>query len=278
MIKIPAFFVKGDTLTSGPYTGKRVWWISDTASPGFVRHPAFWSGGSPIAQIWVGKYQAVADGSKLGSLPGLYPIADLDFATMRSRASARNTGSVTGFTIWSYHQISAIQLLLIVELGTPDAQNVLGQGNSTADFGPLQVNNATVAQATWRGIVGLWANVWQMADGLSSSSSMGCMIWDNSGNSSYVGTSLTLPVSGYPTAFSAATGTGYDLRTSFVPSSTSATQTDGATGDRYSAGASAVLYFGGSYGGGAQCGPFYLNLSTDASYSAGNVSSRIAKT
>mgnify|MGYP000971887931 CR=1 FL=1 len=62
---------------------------------------------------------------------------------------------------------SAIQTLALIEMGGSDSQTLVGQGYVSGSSA-LAVDNATVAQATWRGIVGLWGNVWQMVDGLQT--------------------------------------------------------------------------------------------------------------
>ncbi|WP_248431483.1 hypothetical protein, partial [Escherichia coli] len=81
-----------------------------------------------------------------------------DFPTMQTRATNRNTGGVTGFGLWNIYQLSAIQTLALIEIGGSDSQTLVGQGHVSGSSA-LAVDNATVAQASWRGIVGLWGNV-----------------------------------------------------------------------------------------------------------------------
>ena len=55
MVEIPAFYVRGEQLTSGVYQ----WWISGASMTGFELHPAFLQrDGRPKAYIYVGAYEA----------------------------------------------------------------------------------------------------------------------------------------------------------------------------------------------------------------------------
>lgn len=105
----------------------------------------------------MGKYQGATDGTKLGSVAGNTPLVSIDFPTMQTRANNRNTGGVTGFGLWNIYQLSAIQTLALIEMGGSDSQTLVGQGHVSGSSA-LDVDNATVAQASWRGIVGLWVN------------------------------------------------------------------------------------------------------------------------
>ncbi|MDP2730320.1 MAG: hypothetical protein Q8O55_07550 [Dehalococcoidales bacterium] len=55
MVQIPKFYVKGERPSANVYR----WWISPSARPGYVVHPAFVQrGGTERAQIYVGAYDA----------------------------------------------------------------------------------------------------------------------------------------------------------------------------------------------------------------------------
>jgi len=166
MVKIPKFYFKAGTVPTGPYAGKTYWMISDQPAAGFTVHPAFLgANGVELDQIWVGKYQASFDGIKLQSIAGVPPAVNMIFPTARVRAYARNIGGVSGFRLWSIYDLSAIQMLATIEMGGLDMQSFIGSGrvNTTS---AANVDSPDVAQATWRGIVGLWGNVWQMVDGI----------------------------------------------------------------------------------------------------------------
>ena len=167
MVKIPKFYIRRAMISSGTNTGKEAWWISNQPVDGYAVHPAFKVGGSEVNQIYVGKYQASMDGSKLGSKPGVLPAVSRSLTQFQTDASARNVGGVSGFGLWSVYHWSAIQWLYLVENATMDSQTKTGQGRVNVSSA-ANVDASDVAQATYRGIVGLWGNVWQWLDGLKT--------------------------------------------------------------------------------------------------------------
>jgi hypothetical protein len=277
MVRIPAFYVKRGTIVSGANSGKKAVWISDQPAAGFTLHPAFKNAGADLAQFWVGKYQGTSDGTKMGSKAGLTPLGSINFAAMKARAEARNTAGVSGFALWSIYQLSAIQTLAMIEMGGADSQALIGQGNVSA--GSVQaVDSATVAQATWRGIVGLWGNVYQMVDGLQTDASSKFKVWDRNGNKSYLTTTRTAPASGsYPVAMAEDAGTDYDLSDIFAPAIVDVTASNGSYGDTFAKGADAVAYHGGNGIVGSGGGLFCLRIMFDASFSNPDVGGRLAK-
>ncbi|MFJ4141406.1 hypothetical protein [Pseudomonas sp. NPDC089734] len=275
MVRIPAFYVKRGTIASGVNAGKKAVWISDQPATGFTLHPAFKNAGSDLTQFWVGKYQGVADGSKLGSKPGATPLVNIDFPTMQSRANARNTSGVSGFALWSIYQLSAIQLLAMIEMGGSDSQALIGQGNvSTSSV--LTVDSTLVAQATWRGIVGLWGNVWQMIDGIQTDASTRFVVWDRNGTKTYQ-TTTRIAGTSYPVSMSEDAGTNYDLRDIFAPATGDSTPSNGSYGDYFWASANCVAYYGGHYGAGSGAGLFCLFINNSAQTTNGTVGGRLAK-
>ncbi|MFZ1365556.1 MAG: hypothetical protein WAS90_11770 [Brachymonas denitrificans] len=277
MMKVPKYYLKTGTVPSGTYAGKRYWMVSDQPVSGFSVHPAFMNAGAQIDQFWVGKYQGTNDGgTKLGSAAAVMPLVSIDFPTMQARANARNTGGVTGFGLWNIYQLSAIQTLALIEICGSDSQTLVGQGHVSGSSA-LATDNATVAQATWRGIVGLWGNVWQMVDGLQTDASSKYKIWDKNGNKTYQTTSLTAPTSNYPVTMATATGTDYDLATVFAAETTNATAGNGTYGDYFYQNPSCVAYHGGHWSNGAIAGLFCLTVHNAASYSHTSIGGRLAK-
>lgn len=276
MVRIPAFYVKRGTIASGVNAGKKAVWISDQPAAGFTLHPAFKNAGADLAQFWVGKYQGTTDGAKLGSKPGLTPLVSIDFPTMQARATARNTAGVSGFALWSIYQLSAIQTLAMIEMGGADSQALIGQGNVSTSA-VQAVDSVTVAQATWRGIVGLWGNVFQMVDGLRTDASSKFQVWDRNGNKSYLTTTRVAPSSGYPVTMAEDAGVDYDLRDIFSAATVDGAASNGSYGDYFYTGANCVAYHGGYYGTGSYAGLFYLVVHAAASYAITNVGGRLAK-
>lgn len=276
MVKVPAFYYRSIVVPSGVFAGKRCWQVSDQPVVGFELHPAFKGSAGNLAQFWVGKYQGTADGAKLGSKAGVTPLVSIDFPTMQSRAAARNAGGITGFQLWDVYQLSAIKLLCLIEIGGADSQALIGQGNVSGSAA-LAVDHATVAQASWRGIMGLWGNVRQMFDGLQTNGSSQYQVWNKDGSRSYVNTGVTAPASGWAASLSAAAGAGFDLAGLFLPATTNATQTNGTLGDYFYTGSNTVAHHGGHWSDGAYAGLFNVYVSHSASYANAHLGGRLAK-
>jgi hypothetical protein len=275
MVRVPTFYYRSGVIESGEHVGKKAVWISDEHDEGFSAHPAFMRNALQLKAFYVGKYQGTPDGDKLGSQPGQMPLTRINFPAMQKAAEARN-GEFDGFQLWSIYHLGAIQTLALIELGTPDAKSILGDGYVNGN-GARPVDDEVVAQATWRGIVGLWGNVWQMVDGLQTDASSKYKIWDKNGNKAYQTTSLTAPGSNYPVTMATASGTDYDLATVFAAETTNATAGNGTYGDYFYQNPSCVAYHGGNWSGGANAGVFYLTVSGAASNSATNIGGRLAK-
>lgn len=170
MIGIPKCFVSRETLTTGAFTGKDARGLSDMALPGYEIHPAFLAHSDDTVDdmIWIGKYQACDTGSSMaGSLPGVMPLRNLSFDDARRRCTNRNVGGVAGFHMWNIHEISLIQLMMLLEYGGTDMQSLIGRGNVDSNTSQ-SVDSATVSTASWRGLTGLWGNLLQMCDGIRS--------------------------------------------------------------------------------------------------------------
>lgn len=287
MVKIPRFYYMAGTVPSGVYAGKTYWMISDQPVAGFSVHPAFiGAGGAQLNQVWVGGYQASYDGSsKMQSVAGAMPMVSMDFPTARQRAYARNTGGVTGFREWSAYDLSAIQMLMSIEIGRLDVQAMVGQGR-VAQTSAAAVDAADVAQATWRGIVGLWGNVWQMVDGLKRRGGTWWRWQYNAPGSAtpgdfttgYINTGVpALSTSGYPVTFDATMLATAGL---FVPASVDGLASNGSTGDYFWSNTSTddrVLYHGGSWGHGADAGLVCASADYAPSNAHSTFGARLAK-
>lgn len=277
MVKVPKFFIATGTIPSGSLAGKKYWMVSDQPASGMSVHPAFMEQGAQIDQFWVGKYQGTNDGgTKLGSQAGVTPLVSIDFPTMQARANARNVNGVSGFMMWSAHQVSAIKTLGLIFMGGSNSQALVGQGHVNGSSA-LSVSDATVAQATLFGIVGLWGNVLQMFDGLKTDGNKALQIWDDQGNKTYVTTSQVAPAIGWPITLSDASGTGYDLSDDFIAATTSTTESSGTLADYQYFGANCVAYHGGRWSSGSGAGLFCVDVFYAASNSDTYIGSRLAK-
>lgn len=288
MVKIPRFYYRAGTVPSGVYAGKTYWMISDQPVAGFSVHPAFiGAGGAQLDQVWVGGYQASYDGaSKMQSVAGAMPMVSMNFPTARQRAYARNTGGVTGFREWSAYDLSVIQMLMSIEIGGLDVQALIGQGRVNRSSAAA-VDAADVAQAYWRGIVGLWGNVLQMVDGLKRSGGTWRRWQYNAPESAtpgdfttgYINTGVSaLSTSGYPVTFDATMLATAGL---FVPASVDGSASNGSIRDYFWSNTSTddrVLYHGGHWDDGAYAGLFCARAIYAPSYAHSYLGARLAKT
>jgi hypothetical protein len=286
MVRIPKFYFRAGVVPSGAYAGKAYWMISPTPKSGFSVHPAFiGAGGVELDQIWVGKYQASYDGvSKAQSVPGALPMASMDFPTARDRAYARNTGLVSGFRLWSIYDLSAIQMLATIEIGGLDMQPLIGMGRVYAPSA-ANVDADDVAHATWRGIVGLWGNIWQMVDGIKTLNGHWHRWQYNVPGSAtagdfstgYVDTNQTVAIGGY---FLNTFNTDL-LSSGIIAASTiSNAASDDSTGDNwysYSDNFDRTWHHGGEFSNGTAAGLFYSNVVNVPSFVGDRVGTRIAK-
>lgn len=278
MVRIPAFYVKTGTLAAGPYAGRRFWSISDQPLPGYALHPAFMVDGAPVGQFWVGKYQGAMVAQSLSSVAGLSPLNPTNFNNVRVYAANRNVGGASGFSLWNYHQLSAIQLLALIEFGGADSQALVAPGHLSG--APVGTNAPANLAASWRGVTGLWGNVFQLVEGLRIAPDDSIQIWDNRGTRNWVTTSAKIGPFPVPVTFSTAQGTGYDLSLTFVPGTTSNMVTDSSNGDYFNAKQTAgyrVAMHGGAAGYSNAVGLFCLYLLGDDAEVFGGTGSRLVK-
>ncbi|MCD6346227.1 MAG: hypothetical protein J7L96_02275 [Bacteroidales bacterium] len=277
MVKIPKFYIKQD-IAGGDQAGKKAWWISDVPASGFSLDPAFMDAGVEIDQFYYAKYEATDDGgTKAGSVVGVSPLVSIDFPTMQSRCTARNTGGVDGFRMVDIHELSAVQLLCLIENGGPDVQSTIGTGNTASS---AAVNTGS-SNAVWRGIYELWGNVRCMIDGVQFDTNNQIKVFDQNGNGTYISTGVTASATdGWITGMHDDSGTGFDLGMLFLGKTFDGTEGNGTFGDyEYSPDLTEdnVFYHGGDWSLGSQAGLFDLFLYGGAADAAPRFGSRLAK-
>jgi hypothetical protein len=278
MVQIPKFYYKVEQAPAGSdQAGKKCWWISDQPAAGFELHPAFMDGGVEIDRFYVGKYEGTDDaGTKVGSAAGVSPLVSVDFTTMHSRCAARNAGGVEGFHMWNIHELSAIQMLALIELGTPDVQSAISAGN-TNSFAAV---NTGVSGAVWRGIHELWGNVCGAVDGFKTDTSNRLEVFDRLGNETYINTGTVITTSGWTTSMLEASGADWDFASMFAVANVDSAEGNGTFADYWysnSAGSEYICYHGGNWRSGSLAGLFHLVLSYVASRSGTSFGCRLAK-
>jgi hypothetical protein len=280
MVKIPKFYIKRAVISGGSHNGKEGFWISDQPVAGYELHPAFMHAGSEIDQIYVGKYQASMTGAKLDSKPSVLPTVSRSLTQFIADANARNVGGVSGFMLWSVYQWAAIQWLYLVENATMDSQAKTGQGR-VSQSSAANVDASDVAQATYRGIVGLWGNVWQWMDGLKTAGGS-IHLWDREGNKTFVNTGKRRTAAAgtiYPTTFMDHSAANYDFADVFI-GDTGPTSNSNATAPDYQYFNEDTEYFpfvGGGWSDAAIAGLWTVYCYYAASGAHTHIGARLAK-
>lgn len=215
MVKIPKFWYRINTLAGGGVE----YLVSPEPRAGFVVHPAFFNAGNEINQFWIGSYHACDDpaapGVKLGSQPNINPQASLPGQTGIDRMQARNGSGIAGFGSMTWHQICAVKLLSLIEIGTPDVRTIVGQGWNSSTAGAARP--AGTSDANWRGVYDLWGLLHTLCTGIEI---VGARIWVADESGALVDTGLDQPTSGYiSTVAEGAFGWA------FLPASTGASST-----------------------------------------------------
>jgi hypothetical protein len=236
-------------------------------------HPAFLLDGVEVPAFQYGKYQASLSGGKLQSVPGVTPTASRSLTQFLADAEARNVGGVAGFRLHHYDMWTAIQWLYLVENATMDSQTKTGQGRVN-ESSAAAVDAADVAQATYRGIVGLWGNVYQWMDGARTLNSV---IERRDYNGAWQSTGESVPNAGaatYPITFR------NSAPLEFIPDTYSTSNDSTATLPDYVRWRDAGEYYpfvGGGWSGGANAGLWYVNCYNSASTSISSIGARLAR-
>lgn len=287
MIRFPKCFVSRATLSKGAFIGKDARGVSDIALPGYELHPAFLAkdGVTALDELWIGKYQASADGSaKAASKSGVSPLVSINFPTMQTRCTARNTGGVAGFHLWNVHEWSLVQLLMLIEYAGTDMQTLVGRGHvDNSPSGVQTVDHANVLQASWRGLTGIWGNIWQMVDGIRGGQNTNKFRLDM--GKGFVDTTVaTCNTSLNPNKMLNAAGAGWSMKHLFVgdPDGKAASSEAAAYPDTQWHYANSTSYEYVAYAGGycslaSAAGLFYLSINDAPAYSASYLGGRLAK-
>ena len=268
VVFIPAFYYKVVTPTTGTYTGKKIWFVSDSPKEGFTLHPAFMHNNVAQAGFYISAYEAWQNGSKAGSAAGNTPWVNINLANAKSACTAN--GSL--WHLQNIYERHAIALLMLTELGMSDVQSAIGTGNSSSSAAVTTGSS----NAVWRGIHEFWGNVSEWFDGFYTTSG-NIHVFDNTGTGTYVTLSKSMNVSGDGFAkVLEDKASNYDLNSLFIPSDTSTTTQfpDYAyvitSGEYYP-------FASGNWSNGARCGAFNFCCSSAASYTGSHIGFRAAR-
>lgn len=255
LVEIPAFFVRSSASAEG-----RTWEVSACPIDGFVLHPAFHHpDGRPAAAVRVGAYAASERDNDVVTEDSLKPLTSISF----DAASERYRSVGNGWRMWSIYDLSAIQILAMIEMGGVDVQAHIARGNVDGDG----VKPGGSTGAVWRGIHELWGNVWQMVDGLRISADGVVCVWNTAcpGSGEWVRTDVEYGPGdgdGYPARFHDERGDGFDLSLLFLPSELTSDQSEAIIPDwvwGHWGRRETVAYHGGYWCSGASAGLWALH-------------------
>lgn len=271
MVWIPKFYIQTGTYSSGDYNGCKYWKVSKFAKSGFRIHPAFVHNGVEKNGFYIGKYFAYNKGSNVpGSAAGKNAWTNISYDNAKAYIAARNTqgtGAKAGWHLKTIYEWAAIQLLCLIETGSPNVQTAIGFGSSAA---------AGNSNAKWRGICDMWNGYWEHTDGYYTDANNKIFIFNKTNNGSYVNTGLTSQ-GGWIKDVADAKGTNFDCGDIFLPQTVTSSETDATFSDHAWARSSCVLYTCGCSDNGSQSGLFAYNGQEAASASHSVTSFRLAK-
>ncbi len=262
MVEIPAFYVRVDH-----EGGLLTWAVSDRPLNGFALHPAFRRpDGTEASAIRIGAYAAARLNGDVTVSAGLKPWTSINFTSAQEQCRALGSG----WRMWSIYDLSAIQILMMIEKGGADMQTLIARGNVDGG-GPLGGGESS---ASWRGLHELWGNVWQMVDGLFIAGDKTINVWstERPGSGEWVSTGVKYgPGSddGFPTSFHAETGPSFDLSLLFLPSAVADESDDALIPDwvwGHWGDGETVPYCGGDWTDGVSAGVFALSLNNSRAH------------
>ena len=208
MVEIPKFYYRSIateyTMNNGKVVPSKVqYWISDGPAAGYRLHPAFSRGGIERDYIYLGAYEATlydvsastyagdfafdSTADMLASVVGFQPVSGKHstFTRRIARQMAQRRGA--GWEIQDFFASSAVQMLLLIEIGNFDSQTEIGQGVVSVSDNPNTDNHSIVTGGTsnlgnasgeasgtagqrsvsYRGIENFWGNIWIWIDGIN---------------------------------------------------------------------------------------------------------------
>lgn len=261
--------------------------IASSAGGDFSWHPAFLHNGATTPQdyIYVGAYKTSSNNT---SVSGASPTVSQTPVTMRSNA----VGKGTGWGIIDASTISAIQMLIMVEFATNDVQSAIGDGytngNAKINTGSCDTvpgltgrpaGTSNTVDVVWRGIEGLWGNLWEWLDGINWN---GGAYWVCNDQNSYAyGTSTGYTALGYTGATNWNTSwikeMGYDQAESayMLPIAVGGSSSSYYCDATWSSTSWRLFRRGGMYRDGAIAGLFTMIVADTATTSNADTGSRL---
>lgn len=301
MVRIPKFYYRAE---HGPRT--HGYYISPYRLSGYRVSRMHWRNGKEVNEVFLGAYKAscydVSEGAynltdapnidftpgtgdKMASIAGAKPISghENNLTLPNARILAQNRGP--GWGLVDFISASAIQMLMLVELGHFDAQTKIGRGivdKSSGTGNEAEITGQTSAlgnqsgqasgnlhnSVSYRGLEDWWGNIWEWTDGINIQADNKPWIADHGFQSDlfaapYASMGVTLPnVNGYASDIHVTPEHDY----CFLPSEAGASATTKLCDYYFQSTGNRAAPRGGDWSTGSYAGPFCWYLSR-ASYS-----------
>ena len=169
MVKIPKFWYRRYRSGNVEYIK-----IADKPTAGFSVHPLFNHAGKECDHAYIGAYKTSSNNK---SVSGASPQVSQTRAQFRSNAKSKGAG----WSLIDIAALSAVQMLMLVEFADNNVQSKIGRGYCDGNSGSLKTGSCNSipnltgrpsgtdgkVDVVWRGIEGLWGNVWEWVDGVN---------------------------------------------------------------------------------------------------------------
>ena len=176
-VRIPRIYIKKvDT------TGHKAWYASRRPFAGAYLPKCFWdfTNSKELDYIDVGAYNASsADGTKLDSKPGTYPLINKTIVQFRTMAQANGTG----YQQLDIHVVDLLQTLFIIEQGTIQSQSKVA-GYTGGQYTATHLATATETAASRIIVATATAALYEVGQAISVGTSQG-------GNQIFYGRTIT---------------------------------------------------------------------------------------
>ena len=282
MVKIPKFYYQRNR--SGNIEHIR---IADKPKSGFKVHPLFTHNGKESEYAYIGAYKTSSNNR---SVSGASPQVNQTRATMRNNAKAKGAG----WSLMDVAALSAIQMLMLVEYADNNTQKVIGRGYCDGNSGALQTGSCNnvpgltgrpagtdgKVDVIYRGIEGIWGNVYEWVDGVNVNNGTFYVCNDQSKyaddtSTGYTALSFKAPTNlgGYITGEGLDTGANAHV---FLPiAANGGSETTHFCDYAYTSTGWRVFLRGGYWINGSPCGLFCASLSSPSSCSFSDIGSRL---
>lgn len=287
-VEIPKFYISKSVDANGNFTYKISKYKKDNSY--YLPYSFQKEDGTELPYVWIGKYTANLNGTKLESKAGKPSFTGNPIYMFRTYATNNNVGSVQGYQLLDIHAIDIIQALFYVEFATLDSQSIMkgvtsfgaAQSSGTTDLvttasGSKTSNTTGTYSMKYRGIENIYGNLMQYIDGINIKNYIAYVSTKPSTYQSNIFAGDYKPL-GYTNASTSGyvTKMGYDINNPFIQLPISV-GTDNYKDYYYTATSNRIALFGGSWDYADKAGISYWYLLDDSETAYADYGSRLVK-